>query len=104
MACLCGSIPDQRSRHHPIYVTVPSEGFLGEAKTWHGLARAVRRSLDNMRIQSCLTAGAINLRRLAAAVLAVMLRIIDRSRLSRRDTGPSQLEIARYAVATQCTV
>ena len=27
-----------------------SEGFHGEAKTWHGLARVVRRGLDNMRI------------------------------------------------------
>jgi hypothetical protein len=33
-----------------------SEGFHGEAKTWHGLARAVRRGLDNMRIQALLTA------------------------------------------------
>jgi hypothetical protein len=27
-----------------------SEGFHGEAKSWHGLARAVRRGLTNMRI------------------------------------------------------
>jgi len=27
-----------------------SEGFHGEAKTWHGLSRAVRRGLDNMKI------------------------------------------------------
>ena len=46
-----------------------SEGFHGEAKTWHGLARAVWRGLDNMRIQSYLTAAAINLKRLAAAAL-----------------------------------
>jgi hypothetical protein len=46
-----------------------SEGFHGEAKTWHGLARAVRRGLQNMRIQSYLTAAAINLKRLAAALL-----------------------------------
>lgn len=49
-----------------------SEGFHGEAKTWHGLARAVRRGLDNMRIQAFLTAAAVNLKRLAAA-LAVLL-------------------------------
>lgn len=42
-----------------------SEGFHGEAKTWHGLARAVRRGLANMRIQAYLTAAAINLKRLA---------------------------------------
>ena len=48
-----------------------SEGFHGEAKTWHGLARAVRRGLQNMRIQAFLTAAAINLKRLAAALLAL---------------------------------
>jgi hypothetical protein len=52
-----------------------SEGFHGEAKTWHGLARAVRRGLDNMRIQAFLTAAAINLKRLAAALLAVFLAL-----------------------------
>ena len=46
-----------------------SEGFHGEAKTWHGLGRAVRRGLDNVKIQSYLTAAAINLKRLAAAVV-----------------------------------
>ena len=46
-----------------------SEGFHGEAKTWHGLGRAVRRGLDNVKIQSCLTATAINLKRLAAALV-----------------------------------
>lgn len=49
-----------------------SEGFHGEAKTWHGLARAVRRGLANMRIQAFLTAAAINLKRLAAASLALL--------------------------------
>jgi hypothetical protein len=49
-----------------------SEGFHGEAKTWHGLARAVRRGLENMRIQSLHTAAAINLKRLAAAFLALI--------------------------------
>jgi IS5 family transposase len=53
-----------------------SEGFHGEAKTWHGLARAVRRGLANMKIQSYLTAAAINLKRLAAALLALLLRSI----------------------------
>jgi transposase len=48
-----------------------SEGFHGEAKTWHGLARAVRRGLQNMRIQAYLTASAVNLKRLAAALLAL---------------------------------
>ncbi len=52
-----------------------SEGFHGEAKTWHGLARAVRRGLDNMKIQAYLTAAAINLKRLAAAFLATFRAI-----------------------------
>ncbi len=50
-----------------------SEGFHGEAKTWHGLARAVRRGLENMRIQAFLTAAAINLKRLAAALVLLFL-------------------------------
>lgn len=50
-----------------------SEGFHGEAKTWHGLARAVRRGLQNMRIQAFLTAAAINLKRLAAALVLMLL-------------------------------
>ena len=53
-----------------------SEGFHGEAKTWHGLARAVRRGLGNMRIQAFLTAAAINLKRLAAALLALLWRLV----------------------------
>ena len=52
-----------------------SEGFHGEAKTLHGLGRAVRRGLDNMKIQAYLTAAAINLKRLAAAFLAILRAI-----------------------------
>jgi hypothetical protein len=46
----------------------------GKAKTWHGLARAVRRGLANTKIQAYLTAAAINLKRLAAALLAFFAR------------------------------
>ena len=49
------------------------EGFHGEAKTWHGLARAVRRGLANMRIQAYLTAAAVNLKRLAVFFLRLLL-------------------------------
>ena len=52
------------------------EGVHGEAKTWHGLARAVRRGLTNMRIQAHLTAAAVNLKRLAAAILFALLAAI----------------------------
>jgi hypothetical protein len=45
--------------------------FHSEAKTWHGLARAVRRGISNMKIQAYLTAAAINLKRLAAALFAL---------------------------------
>ncbi|HWE18663.1 MAG TPA: IS1182 family transposase [Hyphomicrobiaceae bacterium] len=55
-----------------------SEGFHGEAKTWHGLTRAVRRGLANMRIQAYLTAAAINLKRLATAALVLFRLWIGR--------------------------
>jgi transposase len=45
------------------------EGVHGEAKTWHGLTRAIRRGLANMKTQAFLTAAVINLKRLADAVL-----------------------------------
>ena len=51
-----------------------SEGYHGEAKNWHGLARAVRRGLGNMKIQAYLTAAAVNLKRLATALLAQFAR------------------------------
>lgn len=57
-----------------------SEGYHGEAKTWHGLARAVRRGLQNMRIQAFLTAAAVNLKRLAAAFLAFLLHFVAANR------------------------
>jgi len=43
------------------------EGVFAEAKQWHGLGRAWRRGLSNMRVQSLLIAAVINLKRLAAA-------------------------------------
>ena len=42
------------------------EGIHGEAKTQHGLRRAVRRGLWNVAIQAYLTAAVMNLKRLAA--------------------------------------
>ena len=42
------------------------EGIHGEAKTQHGLRRAVRRGLANVRVQVYLTATVMNLKRLAA--------------------------------------
>ena len=48
----------------------------------HGLARAVRRGLANMKIQAYLTAAAVNLKRLAAAI-AVLLSCCSLSSLDR---------------------
>lgn len=60
-----------------------SEGYHAEAKNRHGLGRAVRRGLANMRIQACLTAMAVNLKRLAAA-LAARLFALWRACAARR--------------------
>ena len=45
------------------------EAAHGLAKTLHGMSRAARRGLENMKIQALLTATAINLKRLAKAIL-----------------------------------
>jgi hypothetical protein len=65
---------DQRPYQHHRW---RPEGFHGEAKTWHGLARAVRRGLQNMRIQAFLTTAAVNFKRLAAAVCALFWSILN---------------------------
>lgn len=54
------------------------EGAHGTAKTLHGLARAVRRGLENMKIQALLTALAMNLKKLAAAMLLIWSFIENR--------------------------
>lgn len=52
------------------------EGAHGTAKTLHGLARAVRMGLENMKIQALLTATAMNLKKLAAAIVLLFRLII----------------------------
>ena len=64
------------------------EGIHGEAKSQHGLARAVRRGLSNMKIQAYLTAAAINLKRLAAFLAAILWRVAAMI-LNVLDPGPS---------------
>ncbi|TCN17964.1 DDE family transposase [Sinorhizobium americanum] len=59
-----------------------SEGYHGEAKTWHGLSRAIRRSLINMKIQAYLTAAAVNLKRLASAFLSILLFVYSQEATS----------------------
>ncbi len=66
-----------------------SEGYHGEAKTWHGLARAVRRGLQNMRIQAFLTAAAVNLKRLAAALYLALACIPSAATGWVRSTAPT---------------
>ena len=58
------------------------EGAHGEAKTQHGLRRAVRRGLSNVAIQVYLTAAVMNLKRLAALLrlLFTSWRPIPRTR------------------------
>ncbi len=55
------------------------EGAHGTAKTLHGLARAVRMGLENMRIQALLTATAMNLKTLGAAIMFLFRLIIIRN-------------------------
>jgi transposase len=66
------------AREHTLYARHRwrVEGVHGTAKTWHGLRRAVRRGLGNVRIQAFLTAMAINLKRLAAAILIRLLELL----------------------------
>ena len=73
-----------------------SEGFHGEAKCWHGLARALRRGLQNMRVQAFLTAMAVNLKRLAAALTLFLAAL---SALLASLTGQHETEHAE-AVGT----
>ena len=43
--------------------------------TPHGLSRAIRRSLENMKIQTLLTAIAMNLEKLAAAAIPIIFAL-----------------------------
>jgi len=71
-----------------------AEGRHAEAKTQHGLARAVRRGLEQVAIQAFLTMAVINLKRLATASIEgfMLLRgfqiIISRFRFMCRDKHP----------------
>ncbi len=55
------------------------EGVFAEAKQWHGLGRAWRRGLQQMRIQSLLVASVMNYKRLAA-LCRLILRSAQRCR------------------------
>ena len=62
------------------------EGMHGEAKTQHGLRRAVRRGLANVAIQAYLTAAVINLKRLVAhtGLLFAQIRLLLRVNLAAK--------------------
>ena len=55
------------------------EGIHGEAKTQHGLRRAVRRGLANVSIQVYLTAMVMNLKRLAAFIFLFLSCLEDKN-------------------------
>jgi IS5 family transposase len=60
------------------------EGIHGEAKTQHGLHRAVRRGRWNVAIQALLTAAVINLKRLASLLIFYLLLRGSRHLITRR--------------------
>ena len=53
------------------------EGVHGTAKTLHGIARAIRRELENIKIQALPTAIAVNLKKLAAAVILLLCTAME---------------------------
>ena len=63
------------------------EGIHGEAKTQHGLRRAVRRGLANVAIQVYLTAAVMNLKRLAALWFVFLWQRFQREWRLRRFEG-----------------
>ena len=67
------------------------EGVHGEAKTQHGLRRAVRRGRSNVAIQTYLTAAVMNLKRLAGALLRLLLTLWGR--LQRQQTRIIESEV-----------
>jgi hypothetical protein len=73
-----------------------SEGVHAETKCMHGLRRAVRRGLSNMRIQSLLTATVINLKRMAKAAASLLRGFL------RRYAAITRHSIATHEIARTC--
>lgn len=71
------------------------EGAHGEAKTQHGLRRAVRRGIDNVSIQAWLTAAAMNLKRLAASMRALLRLMALHTRINPAFSSPFNFFSAR---------
>lgn len=83
------------------------EGRHGEAKTEHGLRRAVRRGLANVSIQVYLTAAVMNLKRLAAFLYLFLvnwlLRFSHRSRTETTRFNPMRnLSYNQIGINTVC--
>lgn len=82
-----------------------AEGSHAEGKTRHGMRRASRRGLANVAIQVYLVAAVINLKRLAAAAAAALLRSLARilgeltGCLGQLGTTRSDLRTNRWAFA-----
>jgi len=72
------------------------EGVHGEAKTQHGLRRAVRRGLANVSIQVYLTAMVMNLKRLAAFLCLFFIWLRYRNR-HRSDFGLIELTFNQFS-------
>ena len=86
------------------------DGMHGEAKTQHGLRRAVRRGLANVAIQAYLTAAVINLKRLAthagdlyndilnylAQILALRKAVLAHEK-NLENTGTSYYQLAKIS-------
>ena len=53
------------------------EGLFGQAKQWHGMARARWRGLDNVEIQVLITAAVLNIKKLIKASFNGGSRKID---------------------------
>jgi len=70
------------------------EGIHGEAKTQHGLRRAVRRGLANVSIQVYLTAMVMNLKRLSA-FLCLFFTCLEDGKRCRSDFGLRELTFNR---------
>jgi transposase len=84
------------------------EGMHGEAKTQHGLRRAVRRGLANVAIQAYLTAAVINLKRLVTfaggfyrdilsylAQILTLSKIVLRHERNLEDNGTSYWKLTK---------
>jgi len=75
-----------------------AEGAHAEAKTRHGLQRAVRRGMENVAIQAYITAAVMNLKRMAAFILYIF-SIWRPKRASENRSG--QIKCQSFAFSTR---